>query len=276
MMSVHSLGFVRNGVSLLRDVTFDVVPGELLVILGPNGAGKSTLLHLLSGSERPAAGNIFFHGRPLREYGEKALARQRSVVSQRISLSLPYTVLGLVLLGRMPHNSGRETDTDYRIAMRALEHVRADHLAERSVLSLSGGELQRVHIARALAQIDREPPSQPALLLLDEPTAHLDIGQSHRLLHLLRELLSESIAIVVVLHDIALAACYADRLLLLNDGSLLGMGTPQEIITPETIRTLYGLETTVGQDPQTGVPIITPVLPGNNLRTAPVYNGEQH
>lgn len=260
MMSVRSLGYSRNGVSLLREVTFDINPGEVLILLGPNGAGKSTLLHLLSGSEKPEAGSITFHGKPLRSYTEKHLARQRSVVSQNISLTLPYTVLGLVLLGRMPHNNGRETDEDYQIALRALESVQAAHLAERSYLSLSGGEQQRVHIARALAQIDQTRAASPALLLLDEPTAHLDIGQSHRLLRLLRNLLSENIAIVIVLHDISLAACYADRILLLHDGKLLSAGTPQEVITPGTIRTLYGLEASVQHDPQTGVPLIVPSL----------------
>lgn len=258
MIQARNLSFYRNGTAVLSALSFDIHPGELVAVLGPNGAGKTTLLHLLSGSEKPDQGDILLNSKPLRDYSSTALAQVRSVVSQKIQLSLPYKVMDLVLLGRLPHNAGRETERDRAIARQALSSVQASHLADRRYTELSGGEQQRVHIARALAQIAHDSSSVARTLLLDEPTAHLDPGQTYRLMDVLRTLRSEALGMMIVLHDVNLAARYADRILLLSNGRQAGIGTPREVLTPASVSALYGVETTVVHTPD-GVPVVMPL-----------------
>ncbi len=258
MIQARNLSFHRNGTAVLNSLSFDITPGEIVAVLGPNGAGKTTLLHLLSGSEKPSQGDILLNGTPLQNFASSELARLRSVVSQKVHLTLPYTVLDLVLLGRLPHNRGRETDHDRALARQALGDVHAGHLAGRRYTELSGGEQQRVHVARALAQIAHHHSSVSRVLLLDEPTAHLDPGQSYRLMDLLRSLRSTTLGMMIVLHDVNLAARYADRIILLSNGNQAGIGTPQEILTPASVSALYGVETTVLHTPD-GIPLVVPL-----------------
>lgn len=258
MIEARNLSFYRGNTAVLHSLSFEVTPGELVAVLGPNGAGKTTLLHLLAGSEAPAGGEIKLNGKLISALHHKELARLRSVVSQKVQLTLPYTVLDLVLLGRLPHNDGRETEHDKALALQALADVQASHLAGRRYTELSGGEQQRVHVARALAQVAHDNASAPRMLLLDEPTAHLDPGQSYRLMELLRSLRSNKLGMLIVLHDINLAARYADRILLLDKGAQAGIGTPQEMVTPASVAALYGVETMVMHTPD-GIPMVVPV-----------------
>ncbi len=258
MLQARNLSFYRNSTAVISSLSFDITPGEIVAVLGPNGAGKTTLLHLLSGSEKPAQGEVLLNGTLLPNFHSSELACLRSVVSQKVHLSLPYTVLDIVLLGRQPHNRGRETEQDRAIARLALGNVQAAHLADRRYTELSGGEQQRVHVARALAQIAHNDSSVSRVLLLDEPTAHLDPGQSYRLMDLLRSLLSNTLGMMIVLHDVNLAARYADRIILLSHGRQAGIGTPREVLTPASVSALYGVETAVLHTPD-GVPMIVPL-----------------
>lgn len=258
MVELQSVCYAHGSTPVLRDVSLTIRPQQILAVLGPNGAGKSTLLHLIAGSLAPASGTVLFDGVPLHHIRGKQLAQRRAVVQQTTSLTSPYTVLDLVLMGRMPHTKGGETPLDRDIALHALAALQIQHLAHRPYTALSGGEQQRVHIARALAQLHHPDSSAFRLLLLDEPTAHLDIGQSHHLLERLRALCSPTLAIVMVVHDINLAARYANRIALVHRGMLHAEGTPLQVLTPDAIALLYNIQASIWSEPVSQRPIIVP------------------
>lgn len=258
MVTLRSVCFAHGSTPVLHNLSFSIAPNQLLAVLGPNGAGKTTLLNLLSGSTAPASGSLLLGDTPLHHRTSRELAQRRAVVPQSSSLAVPYRVLDLVLMGRMPHNNGKNTTHDEHIALQALATVQAQHLANRPYTALSGGEQQRVHIARALAQLHHPNSSLFRLLLLDEPTSHLDIGQSHRLLQCLRSLCSPTLAIVMVVHDVNLAARYADRVVLLHQGRIHAEGTSAEVLTPPSIARLYGVQADVWPHPLLGYPIVMP------------------
>jgi len=207
--------------------------GELLAIVGPNGAGKSTLLNLLSGFRAPQLGQVTLNQRPLGDWSKEALARRRAVVTQQDRPVFAWRVEELAALGA----SGDDDEVTYW-----LRELDLAHLAGRSVLTLSGGELQRVMIARALCQLGG-PEDGHRLLLLDEPTSALDIGQQQSLMRLLRRLVHhQSLAVVCVLHDLNLAASFADRVWLLDNGKRLAEGPPAEVLKAEHLSQIYRVE----------------------------------
>lgn len=215
-------------------IAIDVCAGEMLALLGPNGSGKSTLLRLLLGALKPAEGEIALFGRALADWRREDIAREVGVVTQSEDLSFPITVRELVGMGRYPHLGAwrREAAADRAAIGRALERCGLSGLTERSVLELSGGERQRARVARALAQ-------EPRTLLLDEPTASLDIAHEMSLFELLAELRVDAVTIVIVTHNVNVAARYADRLVLLDRGRIAASGPPVHVLTRAIIEPVY-------------------------------------
>lgn len=240
----------------LDGVTMDVPPGSLYAVLGPNGSGKSTLMRALMGILRPESGTVSLEGRPISEWNRRELARTVGAVPQSETIAFPLTVRELVAMGRYPH-LGRlspEGPADRKAVEGALERCDALHLRERDVATLSGGELQRIRIARALAQ-------EPRALALDEPTASLDIRHEMAILHLLRDQVRQGITVLLVTHHLDLAGRFADRLLLLAGGRVAAEGPPDEVLQADILSDVYGWPVAVEPDPVTGSPRVTPLEP---------------
>lgn len=223
--------------AVIRDVTVQVGSGEMVGVIGPNGSGKSTLLRLVSGVVRPWSGRVSIETRPIESYSARELSRRVAVVPQETRIDFPFTVTEVVLLGRTPHLSALafEGANDLTIAHQAMERTDVAHLAARRITELSGGERQRVILARALAQ-------EPSILVLDEPSAFLDIRHQVEIYDLLRDLQAEGLTVVTVLHDLNLAGLYCDRLVLLADGAVACAGPPETVLQYQTLTEVYGTE----------------------------------
>lgn len=240
----------------LDEVTFQAAPGELLGIVGPNSAGKSTLLRLLSKVVAPQRGRILIQGREISALPRLALAQRVAVVPQEFHVAFPFRVAEVVLMGRYPHAGGGawESDRDRAVAQAALEATGMADLASRRLDELSGGERQLVSIARALAQ-------EAAILLLDEPTAHLDLRHQGIVLEiLLRHHREGQGTTILVSHDLNLAAEHCDRLLLLARGRVRALGRPEEVITEAHLEPAYGCPVTVERHPVSGRPRVQGIL----------------
>ncbi len=247
----------RIGRPALREVTLGIGRGEYLGLLGANGAGKSTLLRLLAGTLSPMAGQVLLDARPVASYKRGVLARRIAVLPQRLQLAFDVAVEDLVLLGRTPHGGALAalrgpSAADRRAVEAALEATGTLPFRGRTVRQLSGGEQQRVALALALAQ-------EPEVLLLDEPTSHLDPGHAVEVLDLVERLRRErGLTVVAVFHDLNLAALYAGRLAVLRDGALLAQGTPAEVYRPDVLEAAYGPRLQLVTHPQTGAPQVLP------------------
>ncbi len=253
-LEVDQLGLSIGGRELLKGISFKVKPGEVVAVLGPNGAGKSTLFRAISGELAHQSGEIRFNGRRRADYERPQLAKQLGILPQSSSLSFPFRVLEVVTLGLINH--GGSALQQQQIAFEMLERVDALHLAERTYTVLSGGEKQRVHLARVLAQISVAPESGYRSLLLDEPTSALDLAHQHRTLREVRRCAEEAMGCLVILHDLNLAARYADRILILADGQLLADGDPWQVLTPERLEATYGVPLQVLPHPDGQSPLI--------------------
>lgn len=257
MLMASDLSLRRGGKTILRNLGLSIRPGEIVALLGRNGAGKSTLLKAMSGEfhgklqngEAQLSGQISLNGIPLAQLTPQQLATTRAVLPQSVQFSFPFTAMEIALLGRYPHGGGSSL-SDRLIAMEALALAGAAALAERDVTTLSGGELARVQFARVLAQL--RPPADDAslpaarYLLLDEPTAALDLAHQHHLLSTLRQLAKEwNIGVLAIMHDPNLAARYADQLAWLADGTLLVQDTPALSMTPQVVRACLGIDVEV-------------------------------
>jgi iron complex transport system ATP-binding protein len=230
----------------VRDVSMHAAAGELVAIVGPNGAGKSTLLRALCGDVRPDSGEVRLGGARIDTLAPRAKARLRSVLPQHESVRFPLSAGEVVALGRDPHRGTPEARRDREVVAQALEALGVDTLADRSYPTLSGGERKRVQIARVLAQCDPWTAAAPGgahrVLLLDEPTNDLDASQRDRLFQLLRSVLPNGVAIVAVVHDLDLAARFADRVLVLSAGALVVAGPPSLTLLPETLKAAFDLD----------------------------------
>lgn len=247
-LEARGVGLARGGRWLVRSVDVTVSAGEFWVLLGPNGAGKSTLLRILSGELAADEGQVLLDGSVLARMDGLDLARRRSMLSQRrdaVASAFPFTVREVVSLGRHPYARRETAEEAGRATERALRRTRALHLAERLYATLSGGEAARVDLARALAQ-DTE------ILFVDEPTNHLDPAHQVEVTRLCRELAREGRAVVAALHDLDLAAAFADRLLVLKEGLPVASGHPAEVLTPPLLEEVFG--------------IVFEVVPGRNGR----------
>ncbi len=254
MLRIENLCVDYGSRRVLHDVSLDVQSGEVVALIGPNGAGKSTLIRAVSGVVPVRSGHVHTNGDDFRSLTHIQRARYLAVVPQAVSLPPAFTVWETVLLGRTPYLGflGQPSQADEYLARCALERVHALEFAERRVGELSGGEAQRVLLARALCQ------STP-ILLLDEPTAHLDLQYQVSLLQLVYELAHhDHLAVLVALHDLNLAAHYADRVALLVGGRINAIGTPREVLTSELISQAYCLPVQVVEHPLTGGPLVLP------------------
>jgi len=238
---------------VLRDLSFEVPAGAFFIIIGPNSSGKTTLLRALAGAVAAQQGQVEVWGTPVSQFSPKALARLVAVVPQRVATEIPFTVQEVVLMGRSPHVGwlGLEQPRDLQLAREAMAFTNVDHLAQRPLPQLSGGELQRVIIARAICQ-------QPRLLLLDEPTAALDPAHQVNLMDLMAQLKKElGLTVVMVSHDLNLAAMYGEQLLLMQEGKSIHSGPPVEVLTYEKLEQAYGCPMLVDENPLGRVPRVT-------------------
>lgn len=251
---------------VLHDVSFQVQEGEVVGIVGPNGSGKTSLLKILARLAQPVQGGVNLFGRHLSSMVPAEVARVVGVIPQDTQQLFPFTVAETVVMGRFPHHPrdrwgagfGWEGAEDLRIAEEAMVTMDIVHLAHRSVTELSGGERQRTVIARALAQT-------PKVLLLDEPTAFLDLHHQVEIGSVLRRLKDErGMTVILVSHDLNLVSQYCDRLLLLADGQVVRLGSPEEVIEPEVLEQIYRCKVLVDRHPTSGVPRVT--LPGRQSR----------
>lgn len=256
-MTAPAIAFEHVGVSLgelpvVRDVSLEVAPGEVLGLAGRNGAGKTTLFRVASRVISPDRGRVCVDGTPIAELSRRALARLVAVVPQDVTVAFPFRAGEVVLMGRAPHLSGLgfESPADVALAQRCMAELSIEHLAERLVSELSGGERQLVLVARALAQ-------QPRVLLLDEPTSHLDLRHRTAVLERVRRFADEGGCAIVVSHDLTLAARSCDRIALLAGGVLAACGPPAEVLTVEHLRTVFDVEADVLQAPD-GAPLVVP------------------
>ena len=258
MLSIQNVHVRIGGAVLLRGVTLDVMRGTFVAVVGPNGAGKSTLLRVAAGEVRPDEGRVLLGDEPLAAIPPGVLARRRAVLPQESVLNFPFTVFEVALLGRTAHRATRAADAD--AALCALRAADVADLAERRFPTLSGGEKQRVHLARALAQLDGP---DAALLLLDEPTASLDLAHQHRVLAGARRLARGEgdrppLAVVAVLHDLNLAAQYADRIAVLKRGELLAEGLPADVLRPDIVQAAFDVRVLVVPHPVFDCVLVVP------------------
>ena len=250
-LRTERVAFSRNGRMLIDDVDCTIDAGSLTALVGPNGAGKSTLLHVIAAAEKPTSGSVELGGVAAHTMRRRARARFTALVEQQAETELDLGVLDVVLLGRTPHLSalGGPGADDVAIAATALRRCGAQSLQDRRFQELSGGERQRVLLARALTQ-------EPSLLLMDEPTNHLDIQAQLHTLDLMRSLAGEGIAVLAALHDLTLAARYADNVIVLDRGRVIAAGAPAETLTPKLIQLVYGVRADVIPHPVDGTPLI--------------------
>ena len=244
---------IAYGHSVVVDgVTFEVMPGEMVGLIGPNGSGKSTLIKALSHVVPPSAGRILLGGRDIGGIARAELARLVGVVPQMPLLPSTFTAFEIVLMGRNPHLGlfQRESARDMEIAWQSMGRTNTRRFAERKVGELSGGEIQRIVIARVLAQ-------QPQSILLDEPTSNLDINHQVEVLDLIKNLCrQDSLTVIITLHDLNLAAQYCDRLILLNKGRVHAQGKPAEVIDERNVADVYGAAGCVYAHPANGLPTV--------------------
>ncbi|HBL36266.1 MAG TPA: ABC transporter [Firmicutes bacterium] len=252
ILSVERLSFCYGEQPILADLNFQVPTGSFTGIIGPNGSGKTTLLKCLNKTLTPTDGQVVFCDQDLRGIRVKTLARMMGVVPQQWAADFAFTVREVVMMGRFPylHALSGEQAADWEIGRRAMEMTKTWELADRPITQLSGGERQRVLIAQALAQT-------PRLLLLDEPTSHLDVSQTLEICALIAELIrKQGLTIIAVFHDLNLAGRYCDNLLLLKAGRIYAQGSPEKVLTVENVEAVFGMRAVVGTEPFTGRPYL--------------------
>jgi iron complex transport system ATP-binding protein len=250
LLTVKDVELLYDSLAVLKGISFELEEGAIVGLIGPNGSGKTTLIRVLSSVLRPTKGEVRFRGRDIDEMSSNELARRVAVVPQHPTVAFSFTGLETVIAGRYPHirRFGFETQHDLEVARHAMALTDTIHLCDRRIDEMSGGEKQRVFLARALAQ-------EPELLLLDEPTTHLDINHQIEIMDLIRKLHKDkNLTVLSVTHDLNLAAEYFERLLLLKGGILERTGSPSEVVTEEVVRAVYGASVVAGKNPKTGAP----------------------
>lgn len=241
MVKLNNISFSIKGKHLTNGVSANFEKGMIHLILGPNGAGKSTLIKLISGEHHPNAGSIKIEEQNLQDIPLKTHAKFRAVLSQNLALSFPLSVKEVVMMGRYPHFEGKATTLDDEICVKAMQLFDIHEMQNRNYLSLSGGEKQRVQFARVFAQIWQAVPGKSRLLLLDEPLTFLDIYYQYDLMKKIRIFMEENpdLTVIGVVHDINIAAKYADTIMLMDDAKLVKHGANQEVLTKENIYKVF-------------------------------------
>ncbi|AKD54950.1 heme ABC transporter ATP-binding protein [Spirosoma radiotolerans] len=253
MLRAENLSFQIGGNRLIDNVSLNLLPGEFTMVLGPNGAGKSTLLKLLTGTETPQQGQVWYGDQLLTSIPLATQARQKAVLSQLLSLPFDLSVAEVVMMGRYPYFDLNPTHLDKQIADDCLEAVGMFSFRTRAFASLSGGEKQKVHLARVLAQLHRQPnDTSVKYLFLDEPISALDIHYQHQILSLVRELAAENMVVFVIVHDINLAFQYAQKVILMDQARIYGIGSADEVLTEAAIEAVFKLKPYFLTHPETG------------------------
>jgi iron complex transport system ATP-binding protein len=239
---------------VIRDVSFDLREGRIIALLGPNGAGKTTLIRALNGSVPLASGDIKLDDKPLQKLSRRDIAKSIAVVAQENETKFPVTVLEFVLAGRFVHGRafGWESDADIQAARTALNECHLAEFEERLMNELSGGERQRVVLARAIA-------TEARVLLLDEPTANLDLAHQALMFRLIRERCGNGAASVIITHDLNLTAEFADEIIMLKSGSVFAKGKPSEVLTQSNIDKVYDVQVLLDENPASGKVRVTTV-----------------
>lgn len=255
-LKVEHLDFSIDKTQILKAIDLNIQKGEFVGLVGPNGCGKSTLLKNIYRIYQPDHGKIYLDGQLVNQVNDKAFAKKMAVMVQENTVEFDLTVIDMVMLGRYAHKRLLQdsSEKDRAIAEKYLDEVGLKGYEERSFLSLSGGEKQRVLLARALSQ-------EAELIVLDEPTNHLDIKYQYQIMNILKR---QDMTVFTSVHDLNIAALYCDRIVVLKKGDLVKIGTPEEVITPEMIRYLYGIDSEVRTNPKTGRPQIQ-FLPDFNV-----------
>lgn len=246
LLHVEGVQCGYNGKPVINDVSFEVKYGEFVGIVGPNGSGKTTLLRAVSGLLKLREGKVRIRGQNIGEFSRREIAKKIAFIPQLMEPIAGFSVEDMVLLGRTPYldRFAFEDEEDYKVVRWAMDELQVKGLEKRDVTSLSGGEFQRVAIARALAQ-------EPKILLLDEPTTHLDLRFQLRILRLLRRL-RERRCMVATFHDLNLAARFCQKLVLIKNGELVAAGKPEEVLTADNIRSAYRIKVNVRKNPKSG------------------------
>lgn len=258
MLTGSNITFRVGSKVLISDISASFAPGGLHLIVGPNGAGKSTLVKVLARLLRPQEGKVEYEGVDVSNASEAELAKRRAVLSQAIEIAFPLTVREVVMMGRYPHFSGRPGPTDERIVDEVMQHFDVTEFEPRYYQTLSGGERQRVNFARVLAQLWRDGDvGSCRYLFLDEPLTFLDIRHQIDFMKRIRSFtVGADVVTVGVVHDLNLAARFADQILVLSGGRIVAHGTPAEVLTPERISEVFGVTPTMVQTETTGIHLI--------------------
>jgi len=255
ILDISNISLSFRDKSILSNVSLEVSAGEFFVIIGPNGAGKTSLLKVLSGLQKAQKGTVTIKDKNILNYRRRNLSQIMAIVPQHIEVGFPFTVADTVIMGRSPHLGilGMEGENDFHIAEEAMKFTDVSHLTDRKLFQLSGGELQRVIIARAICQ-------QPEIILLDEPTTALDPAHQLKIMDLMEKFRREhGTTIIMVSHDLNLASMYGDRVLLLKSGRVVKTGDPKSVLNKELLEDSYGCRIQVDESPLGGVARVTPI-----------------
>lgn len=253
MLIVENLTYEIKGRELLKDVSFELMPGEVLALLGANGAGKSTLMNLLCGDRKPSSGKIILNGKSIEEYDMRELSKCRALLSQQQQMTLSFRVYEIVMMGRYPHFKSNPSKRDHEVVNEVMELCGITEFANRKFLNLSGGEQQRVQLARVLSQIWDNPNS---LLLLDEPISALDLHYQQKVLAIAKALSRKGFMVVLIVHDVNFASVYADRIIMLKNGQKLYDGTPEKVLNKKGIHSVFSVDSVVQLDINSQKPYI--------------------
>ena len=252
-LKVKNVEFSYASVHVLKDICIELTTSEMLGVVGPNGAGKSTLIRCIDRILKPQHGSILLDGQNIRELHQIELARKIGYIPQSTAQVFPATVFDTVLMGRRPHLGWRSSEKDTEMVLEMLQMLNIEEFAMRDINELSGGQQQKVFIARALTQ-------EPEVLLLDEPTSNLDIRHQLEVMDIIKNIVREKgISAIMAIHDLNLASRYADRIVMLNGGVIFSTGDPVSVLTPESIKHVYGVEAEVNNNH--GKPYIVPIRP---------------
>lgn len=257
MIEAKNVSVIIENKTIVDRVSMKLERNKFSVILGKNGAGKSTFLKALTGDVKRASGEIMVEDRPLESIEPIYLARKRAVMMQNLSLTFGFTAEQVVMMGRSPHVGGFESKRDRQIVRECMKQAGVDHLSDRIFPTLSGGEQQRVQIARMIAQLwERMEERRPCALLLDEPLSSLDLSHQHSIMRLIKDLCKKGVAVLMILHDLNLAAQYADEVHIMKNGRTYALGTPNDVFKSEIIEMAFDCPVQIIQHPLHSCPLV--------------------
>lgn len=273
MLECKSLTYHTKNKALVKDFNQKFKAGKMTAIIGPNGAGKSTLLHLLTGDIKSKKKNIYWQNKPISSFSNLYWSQNRGILTQSLSSSMGFTNHEIVMMGRYPYFKKYPEQKDHQIIEESMIQTQTENLKSRFYDGLSGGEKQRVHLARVFAQINNSSANSK-LLLLDEPLNNLDVKHQHKLMEHSCTIAHQGNTVVAVLHDINLAAAYADEIVLINEGSKVASGTPFEVLTKNNLEQAYDIPTTIKTTQEVNYPMIffNAVEPKENFNTTNYQN----